>query len=258
MKALFAGVLTLSVAASLFGQGPSRPAPPRFEAASIKQNNSDRNGIGNKYGPETFSWTNVPLRAFIQNVYGVKDYQVIGAPNWVNSDKWDITARTDGATTFPQKSEMAKTLMAERFQLKFHWETREMPVYSLVPLRDGPRFQPAKDDDVPGGIRVGTGALIAHKFDVSGLPFWLSAQLNLPVVDKAGLKGLYDFRLEWTPLPNEGNFATSNDTGAPPRTEPSGASIFTALQEQLGLKLEAAKGPVQVFVIDSVARPAEN
>jgi uncharacterized protein (TIGR03435 family) len=235
-------------------------APPAeklsFVAASIKQNTSDHNGIGNRFGPELFSWTNVPLRNLIEQTYGLKDYQVLGAANWVNTDKWDIVARTDGATTFQQKNEMAKTLLAERFQLRFHRETRELPVYSLIALKGGPRFQQPKDDGLPAGIRPARGLLVAHKWDVSSFPFWLSLQLNIPVIDNAGMKGIYDFELKWSPVPNEGDFSTTD--GDTPTIEQSGPTIFTAIQEQLGLKLEAAKGPVDVLVIDSVQRPTEN
>jgi len=149
-------------------------------------------------------------------------------------------------------------LLAERFQLKFHWETRELPVYNLVALKGGPKFQQSKDDNVPAGLRVSTGLLNGHKWEVSSLANWLSAQLNMPVVDKAALKGIYDFTLKWSPVPNEGNFSTSNDAAPPPPPDQSGPTIFTALQEQLGLKLEKSKGRVQVLVVDFVARPSEN
>jgi uncharacterized protein (TIGR03435 family) len=154
---------------------------------------------------------------------------------------------------------MAKTLLAERFQLMFHWETRVLPMYTLVAVKDGPKFKPPKEDDLPAGIRPGIGLLVAHKWDISSLPFWLSLQLNIPVVDEVGLKGIYDFELKWSPAPNEGNFTTRSDADDP--VAPADVlrpSIFTALQEQLGLKLESSKGPVEVLVIDSVSRPKEN
>jgi uncharacterized protein (TIGR03435 family) len=255
--------LTIVVAAAialaanpLLSQAP--PASQSFEAASIKLNLSGANGMGNRQDPQRISFTNVSLRVFIEQAYEMKDYQVLDAPNWMNTDRWDITATTDHPTTFTEKFEMVKTLLADRFQLKFHSEKREMAVYSLIALKDGPRFLQPKDDTLPGGIRVATGLLSGHKFDVSMLPFWLSSQLNIPVVDKAGLKGIYDFTLQWTPVPNEGNFNVRYDQEYPTAAADPGPTIFSALPEQLGLKLESAKGPVDVLVIDSVQKPTEN
>jgi uncharacterized protein (TIGR03435 family) len=244
------------VSCVLFAQ--TKDPAARFEAATIKQNTSIDKGIGNRFGPELFSYTNVTLRSFIQNIYGLKDYEVVGTPNWANTEKWDIVARTDGPTDFRQKFEMAKTLLAERFQLKFHRETRELPTYTLIVLRDGPKFQQPKGDE-PSGIRIGSGLLSAHKYDMSVFAKLLSGQLNTPVVDKAGLSGVYDFELKWSPAPNEGNFVpNSNGVGPPEAIDPSGPTIFTALQEQLGLKFESTKGSVEVLVVDSVSKPSEN
>jgi uncharacterized protein (TIGR03435 family) len=138
MKHLIASLryktLVAITALPLVSQTPSRTA---FDAVSIKLNTSLDNAINNRFGPEQFSWTNVTLRLFIQNIYRLKDYQLIGEPRWVNTDKWDIVARSDGASTFDQKYEMAKTLLAERFQLKFHRETRELPVYVLTATQGG-------------------------------------------------------------------------------------------------------------------------
>jgi uncharacterized protein (TIGR03435 family) len=251
-------VILFNLMGITIGYGQSTAASPiRFDSASIKRNTSISNGIGNRFGPELFSWTNVPLKAFIEQIYGLKDYQIIGAPDWADTEKWDIVARTDVATTMQQKNEMAKTLLAERFGLNSHMQTRELPVYRLTALKGGPEFQQPKDDDTPAGIRPGTGVLVAHKWDVSTLPFWLSLQLNTPVIDTVGLKGVFDFELKWAPVPNEGNFSTRNDTNTVP-ADPSGPTIFTAIQDQLNLKIESGKGPVQVLIIDSVTRPSEN
>jgi uncharacterized protein (TIGR03435 family) len=239
-----------------------RQAPPAkqpsFEVVSIKPNNSLANGMGNRFDPELFSWTNVTLRVLIQQTYRVRDYQIQGAPNWVNSDRWDITAKSDGPTTFDQKNEMDKTLLRERFEMEFHRETKELPMYSLVALRNGPRFQEPNLDDLPASLEIGTGLISGHKWDVSSFAGILSAQINTPVLDKAGLKGIFDFKLEWTPIPNEGDFSSRNDSNDPSPTAPSGPTIFTAIQEQLGLKLESTKGPIEVLVIDSVRKPSEN
>src|SRR5215469_13141039 len=127
-------VKIVSIAAALlcFRIAHAQSSRPRFEAVSIKPNRSDNQAINNRFSPEVFNYTNVTLRLFIENIYGVKDYQLLGGPGWMNTEKWDIVARTDGPTDWQQKYEMAKTLLADRFQLQFHRETREMPVYSLV------------------------------------------------------------------------------------------------------------------------------
>ena len=130
-----------------------------------------------------------------------------------------------------------------------------MPVYGLIALKGGPKFQEPKADDSPGSLRIANGLLIGHKMDVSQFAALLSGQLDILVVDDAGLKGIYDYKLEWSPVPNEGNFTPTANSDA---VLPSGPTIFTALQEQLGLKLESSKGPVEVLVIDSVSRPTEN
>jgi uncharacterized protein (TIGR03435 family) len=231
---------------------------PSFEAATIKPNRSDDKGIGNRFGPELFSYTNVTLRSFISNIYSLKDYELVGTPNWANTEKWDIVARTDGPADMRQKFEMAKTLLAERFQLKFHWETRELPTYTLIVLKGGPKFQQPKGDE-PSGLRIADGLMVGHKEDISTFARLLSGHLNIPVVDRAGLSGVYDFELKWSPAPNEGNFTpNANGAGPPEIIDPAGPTIFTALQEQLGLKLESSKGPVQVLVVDSVQHPSEN
>jgi uncharacterized protein (TIGR03435 family) len=249
-------VAALLIAVASSGQAQS--SRPQFAAVSIKPNRSDNQGINNRFGPEVFNYTNVTLRLFVEIMYSLKDYQLFGGPAWMNTEKWDIVARTDGPTDWQRKYEMAKTLLAERFQLQFHWETREMPLYLLVALKDGPRFREPKSDE-DGGLRVSSGLLIGHKWDMSTFANVLSSQLNIPIVDKAGLKGIYDFELKWSPAPNEGNFTpNANDGGVPSPADPSGPTIFTALQEQLGLKLESSKGLVEVLVVDSVSKPSEN
>jgi uncharacterized protein (TIGR03435 family) len=240
-------------------QASSQSSRLAFETATIKPSKSSSNAIGNRFGAELATWTNVSVRALIEDSYRLKDY-LASAPDWVNTDKWDINARANGMTTFQQKMLMTRTLMEERCQLKFHMETRELPVYILTAVKGGPKFQPPKDDDKPAGVRIRAdvkGAIIGHKMDVSTLPDYLSAQLNRPVIDKVGLKGIQDFTLEWTPVPNEGNFATQSDVADQPSST-DGPTIFAAIQEQLGLKLESARGPVQVLVIDSVQKPSEN
>ena len=236
----------------------SAKTAPQFETVSVKPNKSDDSGMMPRFGAELFSFTNVSLRNFVMNIYRLKDYQLVGTSGWMNNDKWDIVARTTDSTTMQEKYEMAKSVLAERFQLKFHWETRQLPIYLLVALKGGPKFNEPKPDEQEG-LKISNGFLGGYKWDISTFAEILSGELNIPIVDKADLKGVRDFELKWSQLPNEANFTpTANNRTVPSTVDSSGPTIFTALQEQLGLKLEPSKGPVQVMVIDSVAKPSEN
>jgi uncharacterized protein (TIGR03435 family) len=149
-------------------------------------------------------------------------------------------------------------LLSERFQLRIHRETRMMNVYSLVVAKGGPKLQPAVEDGKPGWARYGT-QITAHKFDIRRLSSSLAGNLNMPVIDKTGLSGLYDIDLKWTPDPNRPDFGDVHDPApvqAPNPNRPP--EIFTALKQQLGLELKAEKGPVEVLVIEHAERPSAN
>jgi uncharacterized protein (TIGR03435 family) len=148
-------------------------------------------------------------------------------------------------------------LLADRFRVKFHTGTKELPVYALVVGKNGPKFQKAK---AKGSIAMGRGQLTAHSFSMVDLAAHLSNQVGRVVLDKTGLQGDYDVTLKWTPaertpLPFGAGPMAQN---ALPPPETNGPSIFTALQEQLGLKLESQKGPVEILVIDHVEKPTPN
>lgn len=234
-----------------FGQATG----PRFEAATIKLNTSIRVGYNSQFDPERFTFTNGTVQTLIENAYRLKAFQIIGGPNWINSDKWDIAAKAEGPTSISQKFDMVKTLLADRFRMKSHFESRELSLYSLSALDDGPKFHLPKDGENTS-LKIGYGSLIAQKYNVAYLADLLTSQLNTQVIDTANLKGFYDFKLEWTPAPNEGDFLNREDV--PTSVSANGPSIFTALKEQLGLALQKGKGPVQVLVIDSIDKPSEN
>jgi uncharacterized protein (TIGR03435 family) len=244
-------VLTLGIFAHAQTKGSA------FDTVSIKAHKPGDGGSGIRLGPELFSWANTSMRPFIERVFGIKDFQLSGAPGWLDTDKWDIVARTDGPTTSEQKYEMAKALLAERFKFTSHWETRDLPIYALVASKGGPKFREPKDDEQSEFRLVGS-SLVGHKWDVSTLADNLSGILNIPVVDKVGLKGKYDFELNWSPIDNRNFPPAANSITSPPAPDLSGPTIFSAIQEQLGLKLEGSKGPVKVLVIDSVQKPTEN
>lgn len=174
------------------------------------------------------------------------------------------------------RQRMLQALLAERFKLLAHRETKELPVYALVVAKNGPKFEEAKPGDrYPDGIkapdgRPGAGMMFTNRGQVTGqgLPIanlvrQLSLELGRTVVDTTGLTGTYDFTLKWTPDESQGRMFKRAEGGQQrtdpaPSSESSGPSIFTALQEQLGLKLEAQKGPVEILVIDYVERPTAN
>jgi uncharacterized protein (TIGR03435 family) len=233
--------------------------------------------------PDGFT-ANTTLQALIRLAYGVEDNQISGAPKWVNSDKYDVEAKMDGATAAeldklsddqsePARERMLQALLEDRFKLMLHRETKDLPVYSLVVAKNGPKLQETKPGEPDGDgrtgpdgrpavgghfMRMGRGQLNGHNLGMADIVRVLTQQLGRTVVDKTGLRGNYNFTLKWTPddsdLPEFKEPAGAQ--GSPP--DSSGPSIFTAIQEQLGLKLESQKGPVEILVIDHVEKPSEN
>jgi uncharacterized protein (TIGR03435 family) len=230
--------------------------PASFEVATVKLNKSGDRAMGNHFDPERGTWTNTPLRVLITNAYRVQSDQLLGGPDWIRSERWDIEAKTEGATTTQQKFRMLQPLLEDRFKLKVHRETREMPEYRLVIAKRGSKLREFKKEDGDTrqmGTRIGRGLIDAHGTEFNELTFFLRSELGRPVVDATGLTGKYDFKLDWVPDESQ-----PNSGGDAPPPDATGASIFAAIQEQLGLKLEAMKGPVEVLVIDHVEKPSEN
>ena len=191
---------------------------------------------------------NATLRTLIRNAYGVLPFQIAGEPKWSETDHFDINARNASGQQMTSDSmkPLMQGLLADRFHLKAHWETREEPVFALVVEKDGPKFGLHADDPhhgmnssrQPGKINMrGTDVTMTQLADE------LAFRQQRFVVDQTGLPGHYDFLLHWNPDPGEDSTETS---------------LPTALHEQLGLKLEPRKGPVQILVIDSAEKPTEN
>ena len=241
-------VLVIVVAATLC---PVRAQSPEkaFDAVSIKRNRTAAVASDTNTTPGRLSLVNVTMLSVVLRAFGVMGPQVVGAPDWLRNERYDILAVTgDGAAlTDVSRREYLQKLLAERCQLTFHRETREIRVYSLVPARDGAkiaahagpgeyamRVQPADD----GRLR-----LRSTRGNMPRLAEILTGQVGELVVDQTGLPGEYDFTLEWAPPLNE---------------SAGGASLFTALVEQLGLRLEAGKRPMDAIVIDRIERPAED
>jgi uncharacterized protein (TIGR03435 family) len=277
------------------GQRGASPSPENlaFEVASVKQNKSGdgRAGLFGQPGGR-FNATNIPLRLLIRNAYQLQDFQLVGAPDWIASTRFDIVAKAAGeltpappGTPGPMQM-MLRTLLADRFKLKVHRETRELPIYALLVARSdgklGPQLRPASVDCAalaaargrggpplappqPGerpmcGMRIGPGVMSGGGFPLSQLAVTLSQFAQRVVVDRTGLTGNFDLDLTWTPdqIPQGPPGGGPPGAPPPPPIDPNGPSLFTAVQEQLGLKLDSQRGPVEVLVIDSVEQPTED
>jgi uncharacterized protein (TIGR03435 family) len=220
---------------------------PAFEVASIKPA-ADTPGTSFFFDRGKVEVKKGTVRGIIEMAYEVRDFQISGGPAWLNSDGFDIVAKSapDGSG-IPELRRKLQTLLAERFQLKVHHETKELPVYALEVGKKGTKL---KAEEVSGsnGIRSDCGALFGTAAKMATLALVLARQLGRPVEDHTALTGTYTFQVEF--MPDGGACAEKLPPGRP--------SIFTALQEQLGLKLEPTKGPVDIIVIDRVEKPSEN
>jgi uncharacterized protein (TIGR03435 family) len=207
---------------------------------------------------------NQTVRQLLFSAYQMQDYQVIGGPDWLRTERFDVEATAEGGPPPQQMLLMVRTLLADRFKLVMHTESREMPIYRLVMARSdrqtGPYLKPtackpvARGAPMVGGPGVcgnwGSGnSTISGGNTMKGLANQLGrfAVVARPVVNDTGLDGVFDWELRWTPDVPAGT--------VPPA---DAVSIFTAVQEQLGLKLVSATAPVEVFVIDSAEQPTEN
>jgi uncharacterized protein (TIGR03435 family) len=206
------------------------------------------------------------LKGLIETAYAVKARQISGGPSWLDSERYDIEAKAPSDVPWePQIRFMLQTLLFERFNLRIHVEARESPIYTLGVGKNGPKLKKAEEGAcVPGpngqcgGFVTRIGQITGRKALISQLADALSGIMDRPVVDMTGLTGLYDdVKLEW--VPDENQFRDWG-VGAFSRlvSDPFGPSLFAALQEQLGLRLESNKGPVDIFVIDQAEKPSEN
>jgi uncharacterized protein (TIGR03435 family) len=197
------------------------------------------------------SGTAITLIDLIEDAYGLRRDQISGEPGWARTSHYDIDAKGpgDSAITRDQLKQMLQSLLAERFQLKVHRETEEVPVYALVTDKNGPKLK-AIAPDATGGYSVQGTAKGMHMVVTRGTMDQLARQLSntagRPVIDRTNLPGLYAYTLDWFP----------SDLVPPPDLDTP--SMFAALQEQLGLRLEATKGPVEKLVIDHAEKPSEN
>lgn len=232
-------------------------AQPAFEVASVKPADPKSRGMTMEIEPGgRFTATNVLLRSLLKEAYAIRDFQILEPPPWFDSQRYDVSAKGD-ASDATQVKHMLQSLLVDRFQLKFHHDAKEFQVYLLTVGKNGPKLKSAQDTDSSGGVRLrGVGRLTGIHASTGQLAEALSDIalngrhiLDRPVLDRTGLTAVYDFTLEWTPDPTPSDGATSDS---------SGPSVFTALQEQLGLKLETHKAPIEMFIIDHVEKASQN
>ncbi len=221
--------------------------PPAFETTSVKPNNSLHNGINNRFSPGHAQWMNVDLASLIGETSHLKNYQLEGGPAWIHSDRWDIEGKAASPATNREMSVMMRALLTDRFQLRFHYETKQRPVYHLTVAKGGPKLVSAHAQDASHrwGTTAGQGSLLMNGATMENFAYWLSVQFHQPIVEGTGLTGNYDLKIEW-----------KDDVD--PSDDPTRPSIFTAVKDRLGLELRAGRGPVEVFVIDHVERATAN
>jgi uncharacterized protein (TIGR03435 family) len=255
----------------------AQTALPPFEVTSIRPNHSGEERTAVYFQAGRFVAENASLKMVIAYAYNVKGFQISGGPSWIDSEKFNITAMeedffAEGRQRLPWKQYreqlglMVQSLLADRFNLRVIHQRRELPILALVTAKDGPKMERSVLDTHSADIRGRRGQLLAKGLSLAQLADFLSWMPEVgirKVVDQTGIEGTFDLSLRWTF--EQGPSAASPGlvtAGAPPDTvalpDASGPSIFTALQEQLGLKLDATKGPVEFLVIDHIDKPSEN
>jgi uncharacterized protein (TIGR03435 family) len=260
-------ILCVCTVGDVFGQPPAT-TQSTFEVASVKPSVPDVTGMFIHPLPGGgLQVTGASLKNLISLAYDLRAFQIIGESQWVDADRFDIDARsatsdsktpTDPASDRRKILEGLKSLLADRFQLALHSETREQAVYVLVVNKGGPKLRESTE---PRGLirKMGRGTIKGQAVALGMLALNLSNELGRRVIDKTGLAGKYDFELNWASSQDSPAQIRSTQTAEPTLpSDPDGPSIFTALQEQLGLRLESGKGQVEVLVIDRAERPSKN
>jgi uncharacterized protein (TIGR03435 family) len=254
-------------------------ARPQFEVASIKPAAPDAQGNFFRFMPGGgVNISNMNLKEMIMFAWRMQPFQVSGGPSWLGSERFDVTAKSDHPPKDGERQLMLQQLLEERFKLTIRQETKELPIYALVLARKdgklGPRLVESKEGDcrVPdpaspgpppqGSVNCGQQIMNPQRLSASSVPVgnitpMLSRILGRTVIDRTGLTAKYNITMEWTP---DESLAMQPPPDAPklPAADGAGPTIFTALMEQLGLKLEAQKGPVEVIVVERAEKPTEN
>ena len=255
-----AGMTVRGLSAQDAASAPTKPhamardANPDWEVATVKP--SDPNDAGGQHinmRGRYVMFLDTTVEEFLLLGYSVQKSQLAGLPDWAKTEKWDVNGvpDTEGAPSLGQLEEMIRRILPERFGLKLHHEQRELPVFALTIAKGGPKITP-NTSDPNGWLNQQNGTVNGQHYEnlkntsIAELTQILEFRVDRPVVDQTGLKGRYDFNLRW---------ALDDGTATGANAAPG---LFTAIQEQIGLKLEAVKAPADVLVIDKVERPGAN
>jgi uncharacterized protein (TIGR03435 family) len=266
MLGYFSIALLILIGAPVVAQSPTAVASPAYDVVTIKPNDS---GGGTSFSTrdDSFHATNMSIRQMLVYSFGIRDGLISGLPGWAESARFDILAKIVDydpkvKLSREQRRAMLGVVLAERFHLKLHTQIKQLPVYELTVGKGGPKFEPTpatvpggdalpNDGPSPGSTGInpsnGTASLTGNTVSMSILATDLSEQLDRTVIDRTGLNGVYDFHLRWTA--DNASQVVAED--APP-------SLFTALQDQLGLRLQPGKGPVKTLIVDHLEMPAGN
>lgn len=236
MRALLILTLTASVLCA-------QDAPTQFEVASIRPNTANDNRTSMNWGGPTFTATGFTLKRLVMQAFNLQDFQIAGGPAWFDKERWDLTGKApDGVNTKPEVLRgMLQILLSDRFHLTTHLESKQMTALSLYVAKGGSKLKQS-GPDAPNSIMTARGHLAGTNQSVADIARMIAAQLGEQVVDKTRLTGKFDYDLTWEPDPAKGN----------------GPSIYTAVQEQLGLKFEPEKTAVETLVVDRADRPTDN
>ncbi len=243
----------------------SNAQAPAFEVASVKRNTSDEPAGGSISPPggAGFQASNVTLRTLIRTAYNVENFQISGGPKWLDADKFDVNAKATGSVTWPETRMMLQELLATRFKLSLARESRTIPAYALVIGKNGPKLTPPTDPGCQpppfGGCSrlrfVNRTMLSGVNVSTTQLAQVLTTFMGRPVIDKTGLTGIFDFKMDFVPdLPRSQQAQSTDGSGA----QSLAPSVFTSLREQLGLKLVSQKDTVEMLVISYGEQPVPN
>ena len=260
-------LLPILVSGPLFAQTPSAttpssaPATLAYDVVSIHPGDQTTSNMSLYSQPSGYTATNMRLRSFISGAFGIREDLISGLPGWAETARYDINAKTVDPgllalahRTLDSGRLMDRRILADRFALKSHTETKQLPVYDLVITPHGPKFKAS----APTGQALGPSGVSDHEAtlksaSISYLAVILAGELSRTVIDKTNLTALYDLHLTWAP--DRPATTAGQDNG---QTEDTGPSLFSAIQDQLGLKLIPAKGPVPTLVIDHIEPPTPN
>lgn len=249
---------------------PDADPPLTFEVAAIKRAKPGQTGSGVRQLPGGgVDFKNSTAHSIVTYAYDIRDFQLSSDPGWMSVERYDIQAKAEASgpadprqmtdaqrqTQAAQIRQRVRSLLADRFQLKVRRETKELPVYVLVLAKNGHKLTENKSS-VGGSMRINNGTLTAQRMPLQALCHALASQLGRPVINQTGLDGNFDFKIDWSP--DSPPVAPGDSPEGASASDPASPSLSAALQQQLGLRLESKKGPVETIVIERVSKPSEN